>query len=184
MDTMASQITSLMIIYSTVYLEADQRKHQSSASLAFVRGIHRWPVNSPHKGPVTRKMFPFDDVIMLSENYIQSMMLSWLGNAFPTIGFCWRDSTVHRSIIWDVQQQPRPHFKITAVFVGIRISIIKINRSWGSLIFIMDIPKLIKQHLHIETDGARAGSASAIVSIVCEGMLDSSLCGWIQHTVS
>ena len=35
-----------------------------SASLAFVRGIHRWPVNSPHKGPVTRKMFPFNDVIM------------------------------------------------------------------------------------------------------------------------
>ena len=48
----------------SVYSDADQRKHQSSASLAFVRGIHRWPVNSPHKGPVTRKMFPFDDVIM------------------------------------------------------------------------------------------------------------------------
>ena len=61
---MASPITSLMIIYSTVYSGADQRKHQSSASLAFVMGIHRWPVNSPHKGPVTRKMFPFDDVIM------------------------------------------------------------------------------------------------------------------------
>ena len=45
---------------------ADQRKHQSSASLAFVRGIHRWPVNSPHKWPVTRKMFPFYDVIMWS----------------------------------------------------------------------------------------------------------------------
>ena len=44
-----------------------QRKHQSSTSLAFVRGIHRWPVNSPHKGPVTRKMFPFDDVIMMDE---------------------------------------------------------------------------------------------------------------------
>ena len=42
---------------STVYSGADQRKHQSSASLAFVRGIHRWPVNSPHKGPVTRKYF-------------------------------------------------------------------------------------------------------------------------------
>ena len=42
----------------------DQRKHQRSASLAFVRGIHRGPVNSPHKWPVTRKMFPFDDVIM------------------------------------------------------------------------------------------------------------------------
>ena len=61
----ASQITSLTIVYSTVYsADADQRKHQSSASLAFVRGIHRGPVNSPHKWPVTRKMFPFDDVIM------------------------------------------------------------------------------------------------------------------------
>ena len=64
MSVMASQITSLTIVYSTVYSGADQRKYQSSASLAFVRGIHRWPVNSPHEGPVTRKMFPFDDVIM------------------------------------------------------------------------------------------------------------------------
>ena len=64
MGAIASQITSLTIVYSTVYSDADQRKHQSSASLAFVRGIHRGPVNSPHKGPVTRKMFPFDDVIM------------------------------------------------------------------------------------------------------------------------
>ena len=61
-------ITSLTIIYSTVYSGAHQRKHQSSASLAFVRGIHRWPVNSPHKGPVPRKMFPFDDGIMCSCN--------------------------------------------------------------------------------------------------------------------
>ena len=58
------QITSLMILYSTVYSDADQRKHQSSTSLAFLRGIHRGPVNSPHKLPVTRKMLPFDDVIM------------------------------------------------------------------------------------------------------------------------
>ena len=43
---------------------ADQRKHQSSASLADVWGIHRRQMNSPHKGPVTLKMFPFDDVIM------------------------------------------------------------------------------------------------------------------------
>ena len=64
MSLMASQITSLTIVYSTVYSGADQRKHQSSASLAFVRGIHRGQVNSPHKWPVTRKMFPFDDVIM------------------------------------------------------------------------------------------------------------------------
>ena len=68
MNSMASQITSLTIVYSTVYSGADQRKHQSSASLAFVRGIHRWPVNSPHKGPVTRKMFPFYDVIMINVN--------------------------------------------------------------------------------------------------------------------
>ena len=61
---MPSQITSLTIVYPTVYSGADQRKHQSSASLAFVRGIHRGPVNSPHKGLVTRKMFPFDDIIM------------------------------------------------------------------------------------------------------------------------
>ena len=64
MGAIASQITSLPFDYSTVYSDTDQRKHQSSASLAFVWGIHRWPVNSPHKWPVTRKMFPFDDVIM------------------------------------------------------------------------------------------------------------------------
>ena len=69
MGTKTSQITSLTIVYSTVHPEADQRKHQSSASLAFVWGIHRVPVNSPHKWPVTRKMFPFDDVIM-HENYL------------------------------------------------------------------------------------------------------------------
>ena len=68
MDTMASQITSLMIVYLTVYSDADQRKHQSSASVAFVRGNHREPVNSPHKWPVTRKMFPFDDVIMFTRS--------------------------------------------------------------------------------------------------------------------
>ena len=52
-------------VYSTIHSGADQRKHQSSASLAFVRGIHRSPVNSPHKGPMTRKIFPLDDVIMV-----------------------------------------------------------------------------------------------------------------------
>ena len=70
MSTMASQITSLIIVYSSVYSGVDQRKHQSSASVASVRGIRRWPVNSPHKGPVTRKMFPFDDVIM-GRNVVQ-----------------------------------------------------------------------------------------------------------------
>ena len=64
MSAMASQITSLMIVYSTVCSGADKKKHQSSAPLAFVRGIHQWPVNSLHKGPVTQKMFPFDYIIM------------------------------------------------------------------------------------------------------------------------
>ena len=65
MSAIAPQITNPTIVYWTVYSGSDQRKHQSSASLAFVRGIHRWPVNSPNKWPVTRKMFPFDDVIMV-----------------------------------------------------------------------------------------------------------------------
>ena len=97
MGAIASQITSLTILYSTLYSDGDQRKHQSSASLAFVRGLHRGPVNSPHKWPVTRKMFPFDDVIMkliswalslksvLSERHKIPLMISqhwfrqWLG---------------------------------------------------------------------------------------------------------
>ena len=65
------------IIYSTVCSGAKQRKHQSSASMVFVRGIHRWPVNSPQKGPVTRKMFPFDDVIMSSTCYPMLCKLAW-----------------------------------------------------------------------------------------------------------
>ena len=64
MGAVSCQITSLTIVCSNVYSGVDQRKHQSSASLAFVWRIHRWPVNSPHKWPVTRKNFPFDDVIM------------------------------------------------------------------------------------------------------------------------
>ena len=65
MTMVASQITRLTVVYSIVYSGTDQRKHQSSASLAFVVGNSPGPVNSPHKGPVTRKMVPFDDVIIL-----------------------------------------------------------------------------------------------------------------------
>ena len=65
MGAIASQITSLTIVSSTVYSDADQRKHQSSASLAFVGRVHRGPVYSTHKWPVTRKMFPSDDVIIM-----------------------------------------------------------------------------------------------------------------------
>ena len=84
MRAMASQITSLTIVYSTVYSGADKTKYQSSASLACARGIHRWPVNSLHKGPVTRKMFPFDDVIMVHVSsyalVFHSVLSIWAGS--------------------------------------------------------------------------------------------------------
>ena len=64
MSAMAPQITSLTTVYSTIYSDADQRRHQIFAAQAFMRRIHRCPVNSPHKCPVTRKMFPFHDIFM------------------------------------------------------------------------------------------------------------------------
>ena len=88
MTTVASQITSFTIVYSIVYSDADHRKHQSSASLAFVRGIHRGPVNSPHKWPVTRKMFPFDDVIMIQ----------FISKIFCCCLFTWKWHKAHYTI--------------------------------------------------------------------------------------
>ena len=75
MTMLASQITSLTVVYSIVHSSVNQRKHQSSASLAFVREIHRGPVNFPHKWPVTRKMFPFDDVIMWWKHVLKNKHL-------------------------------------------------------------------------------------------------------------
>ena len=94
MCAIASQITSLTIVHSTVYSGEDQRKHQSSASLASVWGIHRWPMNSPHKRPLTRKLFPYDDVIMILCPFIYGCLLiccelkqSVLWNLITTILF-------------------------------------------------------------------------------------------------
>ena len=92
MGAIASQIIRLTIVYSTGYSRADQRKHQSSASLAFVRGIHRWPVNSPHKRPVNRKMFPFDDVIM--------QLLKWLRNYWNVNIYCSTVCTASNACTW------------------------------------------------------------------------------------
>ena len=75
LSTMASQITGVSIVYLTVSSGADQIKNQSFASLAFVRGIHRWQQNSPHKGTVMREMFPFDNVIMKST--LDQLMAWW-----------------------------------------------------------------------------------------------------------
>ena len=77
---------------------ADQRKYQSSTSPAFVREIHRWPVNSPQKGQVTRKMFPFDDVIMFSYALKSE------------VGIC----EVAISIVWHLSQQV-PHLKLSVI---------------------------------------------------------------------
>ena len=78
MGVIAPQITNLTIVYSAVYSGTDQRNHQSSAPLAFVWGIHLWPVNSTHMGPVTRKIFPFDDVIMNGDKTrLKSILIHW-----------------------------------------------------------------------------------------------------------
>ena len=64
MGAMASQITGLTIVYSSVYSGADLKKNLKGQSVTgLCEGIHRWLVKSPHKGPVTRKRFPFDDII-------------------------------------------------------------------------------------------------------------------------
>ena len=70
--------------YPTVCSGADQRKHQSSASLVFVRGIHHWTANYPHKGPVTQKMCPFGDAIMCGDGYYHNW---WRGFMFLKKGY-------------------------------------------------------------------------------------------------
>ena len=100
MGAIPSEITSLNIVYSTVYSGADQRKHQSSASLAFVWWIHG-PVNSPHKWPVTWKIFPFHDVIMNNKLTIKK-------TSKPHItGPLWWESTGDRWIPFTKGQQCR-----------------------------------------------------------------------------
>ena len=89
MDVLASQITGVSTVYSTDCSDTDQRKHQSSASLAPVRGIHRWPVNSPHKWPVTPKMFPFDDVIMVKSAEIDRAISSLDRSNTLTVAYRW-----------------------------------------------------------------------------------------------
>ena len=75
--------------YLTQYWKTLQWRHNESfASLAFVKGIHRWPVNSPHNGPVTRKVVPFDDVIMsLSMSLLATQGDNWLTGADQSLPF-------------------------------------------------------------------------------------------------
>ena len=135
-STMASQITSLTILNSTVYSGADQRKHQSFASLAFVRGIHRWPVNSPHEGPVTREMLPFDDVIMIDRPKCMGYSLYTYGHTTkappPSYYTCCTATSIgnllyHRQFQWlnsFSMQYSRPYWRLLLWYSGLHSEII------------------------------------------------------------
>ena len=136
MSAMASRITSLTIVYSTVSSDADQRKHQSSASLAFVLGIHRGPVNSPHKWPVTRKIFPFHDFSMShnTENIVSNMS-SWMA------------ITATRRLLVTTKIAFMTNFPFPAKFANVTILIC----SWYYLIFKISAHELddILSSLHV-----------------------------------
>ena len=80
MTTRASQITSLTVVYSTIYSDADQRKHQSSAWLAFVWGIHRDRWIPRTKGQLRGKCFHLmtsSCMLKLVPNHNQSGLSNW-----------------------------------------------------------------------------------------------------------
>ena len=121
MAVIASQITSLTIVYSTVYSRADQ----SSASLAFVWGIHRGPVISPHKWPETRKMFPFDDVIMNAVTKVEDCSNSELPSHpyLALTGELWGGH-----LLWDIGT------RIPVIYLGCTIYHCLQARGWNNLI--------------------------------------------------
>ena len=111
MGVTASQITSLTIVYSTVYSDAAQRKHQSSTSLAFVRGTHQGPMKSPHKWPVARKMFPLDDVIVIyALPYIAPQHYAFLS---MILCLFWGASLKVNGVPWNIQGN------LTGIFMAI-----------------------------------------------------------------
>ena len=152
----ASQITSLTIVYSTVYSDADRRKHQISASLAFVRGNHRGPGNSPHKWPVTRKMFPFDDVIIVHINrrdFILDPCPNFNGDLFKLPLF---DATIRinnyitQNKVWDYLSMPFPcHF----IFVSKTNRPLTMQRRNGaSMKIVMTLPSgFVVRNMHCPT---------------------------------
>ena len=92
MVTMASQITSLTIVCSFVYSGDNQRKHQGSASLAFVWGIHRWPVNSKHKGPGLGVTKPISSDPLISPIFQHCQNTGYLLNIIFIFDRCCRTS--------------------------------------------------------------------------------------------
>ena len=153
MSATVSQITDVSRVYPTDCSDADQRKHQSSTSLTFVRGIRRWPLNSSHKGPVTRKMIPFDDVIMMhfivflinSVQFPVTMPTLKRSDSYTyTVSLPWH---WHKEIYSLSISLPGRRFNIITVFPRMGISIIRIRRSWDRLIFIMWITIPVRRHL-------------------------------------
>ena len=109
---------SAIVHQITVCSGTDQRKSQSSVSLAFVRGIHRWPVDSPHKGPVTQKMCPLDDITIVMRSlqgcYAGIMELykyspvpasakwytEWMGEFSPNFAETWSPEIYVVQLFW------------------------------------------------------------------------------------
>ena len=156
MGAIASQITSLTIVYSTVYSDADLRKHQSSASQTFVRGIHRGPVISPRKWPVMRKMFPFDDVIIHCSATCKGACDSiWSTKKYsPRTPF---NSPIYLTRNWIFIHRytqpvfPHEHGVWNILYIGSAVFVfIKMNLVWtecGANSFILPIVSIAKTHV-------------------------------------
>ena len=123
MGSLASLITSLTSVYSTFHSGADQRKHQSSASLAFVRGTHRRPVNSTHKWPVTRKMFPLDDVIMC----IWKRRQENVGYPGPVLKCLWMALSLLSLLLSDSRVYPMVHFILDPTYISGHVRTVSAN---------------------------------------------------------
>ena len=100
MSAMASQIIGVSNVCSTFCSVVNQRKHPISASLTFVRGIHRSPVDSPHKGTVTRKTFPFNNVIIADDIH-------------PKTGYEWQVQ-LRETLLWNILPEVYCNFELIA----------------------------------------------------------------------
>ena len=126
---MASQITKLTSVYSSVYLGSDQRKHQSYASLAFVWGIHRWPVNSHTNGQWRGKCFHLmtsswvfaafagDDCKCINACCDANRVLSILGIVFGNIAsHLWR--WVHHDVCWTALNLQMGYLSVLLTYIS------------------------------------------------------------------
>ena len=128
------------------------RKHQSSASLDFVRGIHRWPLYSPHIGPVTRKMFPFDDVIIWSL-YWPDLMIHTARKVSGSMSYEQRPVAFMGSratsyiILWVIRS--RDPIQCEAVVLPVWGPIVGVGWSKDRLISAMGFAVLMGRHLYV-----------------------------------